>query len=108
MGPRWLDADKNPQIVFEVVSASDTTTAKITGNLTLMGVTREITVPIKMTYLKGMLQERGGTRQEGDLLVLRSKSTIRRDELGINPGETLAKVANEIELSLSLVGMSTY
>ena len=113
-GPRWLDAGKYPAITFETLSIrdavteEDTTTGEITGKLTVKNVTREITVPIKMTYLKGKLRARGGTEQDGDLLVLRSKFTILRDDFEINAGNNLDKVSNEIELTLSLVGISPY
>jgi hypothetical protein len=71
-------------------------------------VALEITVPVKMTYLKGKLKERGGSEQDGGLLVLRSKFSILQNEFDITPGKYLTKVANEIDLSLSLVGISPY
>jgi len=43
---------------------------------------------------------------EGDLLVIRSTFTVKRNEFNINPGQYEDKVANEIELTLSIAGAS--
>ena len=40
----------------------------------------------------------------GDLLVIRSKFIVKRDDFGIRPGEKLEKVANDIEISLNVAG----
>ncbi|MCS7009172.1 MAG: YceI family protein, partial [Chthoniobacterales bacterium] len=77
LGEDWLDAEKNPEISFEVKSVSNIKregnkgTADVTGIFTLNGVSKEITVPVQAHYLPGRLKERGGN-QEGDILVLRS------------------------------------
>ena len=108
-GELWLNAAKFPEITFEAVSAKKVvnqgldTTAELTGRLTVKGVTKEITVPVKLSYLKDKLKARF-PMQEGDLLVLRSKFTIKRSDFGINSGNGEDKVADEIELSLSLAG----
>lgn len=113
-GPRWLDIANHPEITFEAVSVSnsrpvgDSTLIDLTGNLTVKGETRQMTIPVRVTYLKGKLKARGGTEGDGDLLVLRSNFLILRDAFGINPGQNLDKVSNEIELSLSVVGIAPY
>lgn len=113
-GPRWLDTASHPDIIFEAVSAGnpravgDSTMVDLTGNLTVKGETRQMTIPVRITFLKGKLKARGGTDGDGDLLVLRSNFLILRDAFGINPGQNLDKVSNEIELSLSLVGIAPY
>jgi hypothetical protein len=56
-----------------------------------------------MTYLKGRLKERTPGK-EGDLLVLRANFTIHRRDFGISPGQGEDKVADAIELNLSLAG----
>ena len=43
-------------------------------------------------------------KAKGDLLVVRSSFTIKRGDYGIKPGEYGDKVAEEIELSLSIAG----
>lgn len=105
----WVDVAKHPEITFEVVSVKNAktegtvTTADVTGKFSLKGVTKEITIPAKITYLKDKLKARGGN-QDGDLLVIRSNFTIKRADFGIKPGQAEDKVANEIELSLSIAG----
>jgi hypothetical protein len=49
-----------------------------------------------------MLEKRN--RVPGDLLVIRSKFVVKRDDFGIRPGEKLEKVSNEIEISLNVAG----
>src|SRR5437667_9218088 len=55
---KWLDVAKYPEITFEVESAknlktqANVTTADVTGKFGLHGVTKSITVPVKMTFLK--------------------------------------------------------
>lgn len=111
LGEKWLNAKANPEITFEVTSASNVKnegqkgTADVTGKFTLNGVTKEITVPVSVTYLPGRLKERIPNK-EGDILVLRSKFKIKRSDYNIMPGEALDKVGEEIELTLSLAGMS--
>jgi polyisoprenoid-binding protein YceI len=107
-GPEWMDAAKHSEITFEVVSAqnvkteTNATTAEITGRMTIKGATKEITVPVKMTYLKDKLKVREG--REGDLLVLQGTFGIKRRDFGINTGKLENKVADVIQLTLSLAG----
>jgi len=108
-GAQWLDVEKYPEISFEAVKlanvkrAGDNVTADVTGKFTLRGVTREITVPVRFTYLKDKLGARGGGKQ-GDLLVLRARFTINRADFEVNPKAPADKVAEEIEITLSVAG----
>ena len=112
LGSQWLDAAKFPEISFEarelknVKTDGDTTTADVTGTFTLKGVSKELTVPVKMTYLKGKLGDRV-PGQKGDLLVIRANFSIKRDDFNINPGQSEDKVSNTIELTLSIAGASS-
>ena len=107
-GDMWMNAAKFPEITFElaglknVKTAGNVTTADAAGKLTIKGVTKEMTTPVKLTYLKDKLKARSG--KEGDLLVVRSNFAIKRSDFGINAGNGEDKVANEIELSLSVAG----
>ena len=111
LGKEWLDAAKFPTIIFEskefknVHTAGDTTTADVTGTFTLKGVAKEITVPVKLTYLKDKLGERV-PGQTGDLLVIRSNFAIKRSDFDINPGKFEDKVSDAIEITLSIAGAS--
>jgi hypothetical protein len=68
-------------------------------------VSRELTVPVKLTYLKDKLGERV-PNQKGDLLVIRSHFTIKRSDFSINPGQFEDKVSDAIEINLSIAGAS--
>jgi polyisoprenoid-binding protein YceI len=105
---KWLDVVKFPEITFEVESVknaktqANVTTAEVTGKWSLHGVTKAITVPVKMTFLKDKLKARTG--KDGDLLVIRADFRIKRSDFGINPGQMEEKVSDDIELNLSIAG----
>ncbi len=104
----WMDAGQYPEITFELVQAQGVktdgtnTTANIAGKLTVKGVTRDVTVPVKMTFLKDKLKMRQG--KEGDLLVVQATFSIQRRDFGINAAHMEDKVSDTIQLSLNLVG----
>ena len=111
-GKDWMNVASHPQLVFEaeslrnVKTQGDVTTADVVGKLTLRGVTKSVTVPVKMTYLKDKLGARSNGRMQGDLLVLRANFTVKRSDFGINPGAPADKVSDEVALSLSVAGAS--
>ncbi len=111
LSDKWLDAAKFPEISFEskefknIKTTGDTTTADVTGTFTLKGVSKEITVPVKLTYMKDKLGQRV-PNQKGDLLVIRASFTIKRGDFNINPGQYEDKVSDTIEITLSIAGAS--
>ena len=114
-GGQWMEVDKYPKISFKVTSLGNLsthgniTTADVTGELTIKGITREITSKTTLTFLQGKLKARMGPRgPDGDLLILRTKFIVNRSDFDINPGQNTDKVAEEIEISLSLAGQAPY
>ncbi len=111
LGAQWLDAAKFPEISFEakefrnVKTDGDTTTADVTGTFTLKGISKELTVPVKLTYMKDKLGDRS-PGLKGDLLVIRAGFSIKRTDFNVNPGQSEDKVSNTIELTLSIAGAS--
>jgi len=109
-GEQWLDVAKHPEISFNVKelknakTEGNVTTATAVGTFSLKGVEKEISAPVKLTYLKGKLADRTMGQMKGDLLVIRSTFTIKRSEFNIQAGKNEDKVANEIELTLSIAG----
>lgn len=109
LGAKWLDAAKHPEISFEakelknIKRQGDTTTADVTGTFRLKSISKEITVPVKLTYLKNKLGQRV-PNQNGDLLVIRANFSIHRSDFGIMPGQMEEKVSDIIELTLSIAG----
>lgn len=108
-GAQWMDAKQHTEITFEarelknVKTSGDTTTADAVGSLTMKGVSRDLVVPVRLTYLKDKLGQRVPS-MKGDLLVIRSTFTVKRADFGINPGAPTDKVADEIKLTLSIAG----
>jgi polyisoprenoid-binding protein YceI len=108
-GPQWMDAEKFPEITFEakeiknVKTQGEVITAEAVGTFTCKGVSKEMTVPVKLTYLKDKLSQRM-PNLKGDLLVIRSTFTIKRSDFNINPGQMEDKVSEGIEISLSVAG----
>ena len=111
LGNQWLDAEANKEITFEakslanVKTTGDNTSADVSGTLTIKGVAKEITAPVKFTYLKDKLGQRV-PNQKGDLLVIRANFAIQRGDFGINPKAPTDKVADTIDLTLSIAGAS--
>lgn len=108
-GGNWMDVENHPTITFTAKKLKDVTkegskysgTAK--GSITVKGTTKEMELPITLTYLPGKLGDRNQGMQ-GDILVIRSDFTILRSEFGINSGQAEDKVADEVELKLSIAG----
>ena len=90
-----------------VKTSDNTTSADATGTLTIRGTAKELTVPVKITYLKDKLGQRM-PNMKSDLLVLRSNFTIKRSDFGINPGAPANKVSNDINLTLSIAGAARH
>jgi polyisoprenoid-binding protein YceI len=114
-GPQWMDAAKFPEISFEAKelknakTEGDVTTADAVGTFTCKGVSKDMTIPVKLSYLKDKLGDRTKgmpNAQQGDLLVIRSNFSIKRTDFGINPGQYNDKVSEDIELNLAIAGAS--
>ena len=111
-GKDWLDVAKHPKIDFTVKEVTDYKSAgddvfdlTVVGDLTCMGVTKQLTVPVKATYLPGKLGERSN-KLAGDLLVLRANFAMKRKDFRIKPDMPGTVVAEEIQLRVSIVGVS--
>ena len=105
----WMDVANHKEITFEakslknVKTEGDKTSADATGTFTMRGVSKEITVPVTLTYLKDKLAARM-PGQKGDLLVIRANFTVKRADYGINPKAPADKVSDTIDLTLSIAG----
>lgn len=107
----WLDVAKYPTISFEAGRVANVRAkgaqiqADVTGMLIVKGVAKEVTVPVTFTHLPDKLGARlGDAKIQGDLLVLRASFEINRSDFSIMAGQATDKVAETIQLSLSIAG----
>jgi len=112
LGKDWLDVAKNPKIEFAIKKVTESKSEggnifdlTVVGDMTCKGVTKELTVPVKATYLAGKLSERS-SKLTGDLLVLRAHFSMKRKDFGIKPDMTDKVVAEEIQLRVSIAGVN--
>ena len=109
-GEDWLNVTKFKNIEFsfsnlKIISIQKhSVKAEAEGKMTIRNITSKMTLPVELTYLEGMLEKRN--KVPGDLLIVRSKFSVKRDDFGIRPGEYLDKVANKIDISINLAGAS--
>jgi polyisoprenoid-binding protein YceI len=107
-GEDWLNIQKFSKIKFKLTNltnikkSKNVYTADAKGKMSIKNITMEMNIPVKITYLKGLLEKRN--RVPGDLLILRSEFIVKRDDFDIQKGKNLEKVANNIEISLNLAG----
>ena len=113
-GAQWLDVAKYPDITFEALSVSNvktangSTTADVTGTMTLHGISKEVTAKdVKITFLKDKLADRFPSLK-GDLLVIRASFIIKRSDFGINKGQYEDKVSDDIRLELNIAGQAPH
>lgn len=110
-GADWLNAEKNPTISVKIKSIKEAKpgtngvidlTAVV--DLSLAGVTKEMTIPVAATYMPGRLADRTGGRVKGDLLVLRTNFSLNRSDFGIKAGQATEVVAEKIEIRAAIAG----
>jgi polyisoprenoid-binding protein YceI len=117
-GEDWLNASENPNIEFEVVSVErrggsaelthgQTAQLTVTGNLTINGVTNEVTVPAQATYYVIEGSELEGTYGvQNNLLRVVSNFAVALDDYNVNiPAPLQAKVSNQIDLQIRLTAV---
>ncbi|MEE9448439.1 MAG: YceI family protein [Ignavibacteriaceae bacterium] len=105
----WLDADNYPEITFKIKSVSDVKsvesnklTAKVIGDFTIHGVTKEVTADATMTYLDESEQTK--TKAPGDLLGVKAAFNITLSDYDVEHMILGQKVSDSIEVGVNLVG----
>lgn len=78
-----------------VVADAAAGTAKITGKLTLNGITKPVTLNTSFYGAAAMPKEMGG----GEMIGFEARSTIKRSDFGIDAG--IPMVSDEVDLEIS-------
>jgi polyisoprenoid-binding protein YceI len=104
-----MDAESYPNITFEIKSVSDVKveadnklTAKVTGDFTAHGVTKQVVADATMTYL--VESEQTKQRAPGDLLGVQASFNITLSDYDIENMIIGQKVAEEIKIDINMVG----
>jgi len=105
----WLNAEKYPELVFEIKSVSNVKQIennklefKVSGNFLMHGVSKEVTADAEAAYLEESEQTK--KRAPGDLLGVRAKFFVKLSEFGIENQVVGNKVAEVIEVGVNIVG----
>jgi polyisoprenoid-binding protein YceI len=108
-GANWLNAEKYPNIVFTIKEVFEVKQAdnnklefKVKGDFTMHGVTKEVIADAEATYLDE--NEQTQRRAPGDLLGVRAKFNVKLSDYGVNNQIIGNKVADNIEVSVNIVG----
>lgn len=96
MSPDFFDAADDEMVSFKstAIEVTGEKTAKITGDLTLNGVTKPVTLDTTFYGAAKLPQQMGG----GEGIGFEAKATIKRSEFGISNGIPL--VSDEVQLNI--------
>ena len=107
----WLDAEQYPEITFEIKdvknvtsSADNRLTGTLSGAFTMKGVTKDVEAEFDVTYLDESEQTK--MRAPGDLLGVRASFNVKLSDYGVEHMVVGSKVAEDIEVSVNVIGYS--
>ena len=109
--PDWLDSTKYPTITFQLNKLSDFSwhgrelRAEAHGDLTIKGISQNISIPMSINYLRGERRKYEG--RSGDLIRLDGVVSIPRSKFGLSPGSYLDSIMEEIDVIVSITGASS-
>jgi len=105
----WLDAESYPEITFVIKNVSNVKSlednkleAKVVGDFTTHGVTREVIAEVTMTYLDE--SEETKKRAPGDLLGVEAKFSIVLSDYEVENMVLGQKVSDSIDITVTMVG----
>jgi len=100
--PNFFDVEKYPTITFQTKKAAANQSDVLTGDFTMHGVTKEISIPLK---LKGPIKDPWGNSRIG----LEGKLKLNRKEYGLMYNKTLETgglvVGDEVEIEINAEGV---
>jgi len=97
LGPNFFNEEKFPFVIFKSVSitASNDDQYRVTGELTLHGVTKKVTVSAVKT---GLYQDPSGEYRSG----FETRFSVKRSDYGM---KYMTAVADKVELTVSVEGV---
>lgn len=106
----WLNAAKFPTITFKIESVSDVkangnkATAKVTGDFTMHGVTKKMTIPFEVTYMPESAATK--KRAPGDLVMIKADFTVGLKDYNVAGAQGIvgSKVGETIKITAQLFG----
>lgn len=118
-GERWMHAASFPNVIFEIAETTNVKLARtsdafttydvtLVGDMTIKGVTREMSIPATVTRMPE--SDATKARFPGDLLAIRCTYKVLLSDFGIgvdDPGIASGKIADELELETRLFCSST-
>lgn len=105
----WLNAEKFPSTKFTIKSvkelkkeSNNKLSATIIGEYELHGIKKQVEADVTMIYL--VESEQTKMRAPGDLLSVNAKFSIKLSDFGVNSNLIGNKVAENIDITVSIVG----
>jgi polyisoprenoid-binding protein YceI len=107
---KWLDASKNPHIVFKFngarvpasLASGEWTAIDVDGSFAIHVVTKPVKLKINASYLKE--SEHTKARLPGNLLRIRGKFSIRLADYGVKRGGLVLKVGEVADVRFDFFG----
>jgi polyisoprenoid-binding protein YceI len=114
-GERWMNAAEHPEITFEIMGVEGAKLAKeeswfktydvtLKGEMTVRGVTREMKIPARLTFMPE--SEKTRARAQGDLLAIRAQYPIALSDFDIAVGDQAIEsgmVSNDMTIDTFLL-----
>jgi len=105
----WLDAESYPEITFAIKNVSNVKSlednkleAKVIGDFTTHGVTKEVIAEVTMTYLDESEQTK--KKAPGDLFGVEAKFSIVLSDYEVDNMVLGSKVSDSIDITVTMVG----
>ena len=110
--PNWLDTKKYPNATFMLNNLSSVSSNKLEdkrkvratahGKFSVHGITKEISVPVELTYFKENAMTKA--KMPGNLLKVKGKFNIKLGDYGIKiPSMVAAKLSEDILVSVNFI-----
>jgi polyisoprenoid-binding protein YceI len=109
-GESWLDATKYPEIKFTATSIANAKvngnklTASVTGDFSMHGVTKKVTIPITLQYMDATAKTK--ERAPGDLVMITAEFNVSLKDFNVagSKGTVGSKVGESIAINAKLFG----